>query len=91
MSFFFALLMALCVLGMVFATINIRKINYAQRVLDDVYKLLKAGVITDIQAKVFLKDLDNPLDKHSVQVVRWSLDEIVQKELIRREATRSHR
>ena len=59
---------------------NLRKIKFAQHVVNDIYNLHRMGIINSVQAKVLLNELDNPLDTVSVREVRWQIDEIIQKE-----------
>lgn len=79
MSFFFALLFVWCIFGVVVSLNNLGKIKFAQQTLDMVYEMHRKEIITSIQAKVFLNDLNNPLDTDSVREVRWQLEDILQK------------
>lgn len=80
MSFFFALLMVWCIFGAVVSLINLGKLKFAQETLDMVYDLHRREKINTIQAKVFLNDLDNPLDVQAVREVRWQIEDIMRKE-----------
>lgn len=82
MSLFFAALMVFCFFGMITSLRNLGKIKFAQQVLESVYKLHDAGVITQVQAKVFLNEMDNPLNTQAIMEVKWQLDEIVKGQLL---------
>lgn len=60
---------------------NIQRLKFAKEVLNDVHNLFKAGVITEIQAKVFLNDMHNPLDIGSIMAVKQELNRIVEAQL----------
>jgi hypothetical protein len=55
---------------------NIKKIDYATNVLKKVYYFHDNDLITPVQARVFLNDLDNPLDFQSVYEVDMELNRI---------------
>lgn len=80
MSFFLALLMVWCIFGAVVSLVNLGKLKFAQQTFDMVYELHRRGLINNVQAKVFLNDLDNPLNVQAVREVRWQLEDIMRKE-----------
>ena len=59
----------------------LKQLEFARKVLHDIDKLHSAGVITTIQANVFLNDMTNPMDVRSIMEVRRELNYIVEKEL----------
>lgn len=59
----------------------LRQLKFAKAVLLDIDRLHSAGVISTIQANVFLNDLTNPFDVASIMEVRRELNRIVEKEL----------
>lgn len=60
---------------------NLKKIEFARGVLEDIHKLYMAGVISEIQAKVFMNDMQNPYDTASIMEVRRELNRIVEAQL----------
>ena len=80
MSFFIALLLIWLLFGVIVSLTSIAKIRFAQDTVDMVYRLHRQNIISNIQAKVFLNDLDNPMDVESVREVRWQLEDIMRKE-----------
>lgn len=66
---------------MVSTILAMRQLEFARHVLHDIDKLHSAGVISTIQANVFLNDMTNPLDYASIMGVRRELNYIVEKEL----------
>lgn len=58
-----------------------KQLEFARRVLHDIDKLHSAGVISTIQANVFLNDMTNPFDMPAIMEVRRELNYIVEKEL----------
>lgn len=59
----------------------LKQLNFARRVLHDIDKLHSAGVISTIQANVFLNDMTNPMDYPAIMEVRRELNYIVEREL----------
>ncbi len=59
----------------------LKQLDFARAVLHDIDKLHSAGVITTIQANVFLNDMTNPFDVPAIMEVRRELNYIVEKEL----------
>lgn len=80
MGFFIALLLLVSLFGVIGSLINLGRIKFAQDTLDMVYEMHRQGMISSVQAKVFLNDLDNPLDFESVRGVRWQLEDIIKEE-----------
>ena len=59
----------------------IKQLKFAKAVLMDIDKLHSAGVISTIQANVFLNDMTNPFDMPAIIEVRRELNYIVEREL----------
>ena len=78
---FFLVLMMLSLFMLYVSWGNIKKIQFAQAVLEDIHKLYLAGVISDVQAKVFMNDMTNPLDTATIMEVRRELNRIVEAQL----------
>jgi len=59
----------------------IKQLKFSQQVLRDIDNLYSAGIISEIQARVFLNDMTNPFDMPSIIAVKRELDRIVMKYL----------
>lgn len=65
----------------------LQQLKFAKSVLQDIDNLHSAGIISTIQANVFLNDLTNPFDRASIIEVKRELDRIVQLEYAKSKST----
>ena len=69
----------------------IKQLKFSQQVLRDIDNLYSAGIISKIQAKVFLNDMTNPFDMPSIIAVKRELDRIVQEQIRHEQSKNSNR
>lgn len=74
----FTLLLAFSLFMLYVSWGNLKKVEFAKSVLEDIHKLYMAGIISEIQAKVFMNDMQNPYDIASIIGVKRELDRIVE-------------
>lgn len=77
----FLVLMFISLLMVFVSYNNLKKISFARDVLEDIHRLYMAGVISEIQAKVFMNDMRNPYDTVTIMEVRRELNRIVENQL----------
>lgn len=81
MIIFLWFFMAVNLFFLISSIVAIKQLKFAKAVLMDIDKLHSAGVITTIQANVFLNDMTNPMDVRSIMGVRDELNYIVEREI----------
>lgn len=75
---FFTLLLVFSLFMLYISWGNLKKVEFVRSVLEDIHKLYMAGIISEIQAKVFMNDMQNPYDIASIIGVKRELDRIVE-------------
>lgn len=91
MSFFISIFLVWCLLGVAISVVNINKVKFARETVELVFQLHRYGLINDIQAKVFLNDMEDPLNTAAIQEVRWQLDDIIKMDRINGNSSSANR